>query len=501
MRWPVGLTGWLNTAQTECLAQPIGCLTGLCRLIESPRESIAEPNPSLPSPGGALHRSFGTVNVKNLKIAIGADHGGFELKGQLLGFLRDKGCSVQDCGTHSKEAVDYPRIAYTVARLVAGGQCDFGIMIDGAGIGSAMTANKVRGVRAAACYNVALARNSRQHNDANVLTLGAGQTNLEQATQIVEAFLTEQCVEERQLKRVHLINAVQEGPIEVGPHQATLLSGVGEPRVTPPPPSLDSIAKPDLEKIAHRVQELLATQHAPVAAHAAPPSLDIPQLIDHTILRPDTTRTDIEQLCREARQYKFYSVCVNPTWVSLARQLLDGSGVKVCCVVGFPLGAQPPESKSMEARAAIRQGAKEIDMVINVGALKSGDDTLVLRDIRSVVEACRDGSAKCKVILETSLLKNDEKVRACELALKARADFVKTSTGFSTGGATVEDVALMSRMVRDKGLGVKASGGVRSLADLRRMVQAGATRIGTSSGIKILQEVAGQEVSSGGTKY
>jgi deoxyribose-phosphate aldolase len=155
----------------------------------------------------------------------------------------------------------------------------------------------------------------------------------------------------------------------------------------------------------------------------------------------------------------------------------------------------------MEARAAIRQGAKEIDMVINVGALKSGDDTLVLRDIRSVVEACRDGSAKCKVILETSLLKNEEKARACELAIQARADFVKTSTGFSTGGATVEDVALMSRIVRDKGLRVKASGGIRSLADLRRMVQAGATRIGTSSGIKILQEAAGQAVSSPGATY
>jgi deoxyribose-phosphate aldolase len=155
----------------------------------------------------------------------------------------------------------------------------------------------------------------------------------------------------------------------------------------------------------------------------------------------------------------------------------------------------------MEARAAIRQGAKEIDMVINVGALKSGDDDLVLRDIRSVVEACRDGSAKCKVILETSLLANEEKARACEMAVKAHADFVKTSTGFSTGGATVEDVGLMSRIVRDKGLGVKASGGVRSLADLRRMVQAGATRIGTSSGIKILQEASGQIVSSEGAKY
>ena len=439
--------------------------------------------------------------MKDLKIAIGADHGGFELKNQLLGFLRDKGCSVQDCGTHSKEAVDYPRIAYTVARLVASGQCDRGIMIDGAGIGSAMTANKVRGVRAAACYNVALAKNSRQHNDANVLTLGAGQTNLEQAKQIVEAFLTEECVEERHRQRVQLINAVLEGPIEVGPHQATLLAGVGEPRVTPSPPALENIATPDLEKIAHRVHELMAAQRVPIAGPPAPPPLDIPQLIDHTILRPDTTRADIEQLCREARQHKFYSVCVNPTWVSLAKQLLDGSGVKVCCVVGFPLGAQPPESKAMEARAAIRHGAKEIDMVINVGALKSNDDTLVLRDIRTVVEACRDGSAKCKVILETSLLTQQEKARACEMALKARADFVKTSTGFSTGGATVEDVALMARIVRDKGLGVKASGGIRSLADLRRMVQAGATRIGTSSGIKILQEAAGQAVSGGGTKY
>ena len=444
------------------------------------------------------------MSLKNLKIAIGADHGGLELKNQLLTFLRDKGCSVQDCGTHSKDAVDYPRIAYTVARLVAGGQCDRGIMIDGAGIGSAMTANKVRGVRAAACYNVALARNSRQHNDANVLTLGAGQTNFEQATPIVEAFLTDECVEERHRKRVQLINAVQEGPIEVGPHQATLLAGVGEPRVTPPPPDLQNLAKPDLEKIAHRVQDLLAAQRPPAVPHSAgpiQPQLNIPQLIDHTILRPDTTKADIEQLCREARQYKFFSVCVNPTWVSLARQLLDGSGVKVCCVVGFPLGAQPPESKAMEARAAIRHGAKEIDMVLNVGALKGGDDALVLRDIRSVVEACRDGSAKCKVILETALLNQEEKARACELAVKARADFVKTSTGFSSGGATVEDVALMSRIVRDKKLGVKASGGIRSLADLLRMVQAGATRIGTSSGIKILQEAAGQTVSSGGARY
>jgi deoxyribose-phosphate aldolase len=323
-------------------------------------------------------------------------------------------------------------------------------------------------VRAALCYDRATARNSREHNDANVLTLCAGQTKFEDAVKIVEAFLTTECVEERHRKRVQLINAIEEGPIEVGPHQATLLEGVGEPR-TPRETYPSDSSQSDMAKIAKRVQELLIAQGTPPPGPPAPPPLDIPSLIDHTILRPDTTRGDIELLCREARQHKFYSVCVNPTWVSLARQLLDGSGVKVCCVVGFPLGAQPPESKAMEARAAIRQGAKEIDMVINVGALKSGDDALVLRDIRSVV--------------------------------KARADFVKTSTGFSTGGATVEDVSLMSRIVRDKKMGVKASGGIRSLADLQKMVQAGATRIGTSSGIKILQEAAGQVVSSDGAKY
>lgn len=431
---------------------------------------------------------------KNLKIAIGSDHGGYELKAQLLAWLREKGWTVQDVGTHSKDPVDYPRIAYAVARLVAAGDCFAGIMIDGAGIGSAMAANKVRGVRAAACYNVALAKNAREHNDANVLTLGATQTDAAAAKSIVDAFLAGQCTEERHRKRVQLINDIQDGPIPLGAHQATLLGTIGADRVSASPT--------DQERIAKRVQEILAAQGNPPLAPPTPrPKLDVAQYIDHTVLRPDTTRSDIEQLCKEARQYRFYSVCVNPTWVSLARQLLDGSGVKVCCVVGFPLGAQPPETKAMEARAAIRQGAKEIDMVINVGALKSGDDELVLRDIRSVVEACRDGSAKCKVILETTLLTNEEKARACELAVKARADFVKTSTGFSSGGATVEDVSLMSRIVREKGLGVKASGGVRSLADLMKMVAAGATRIGTSSGVKIVKEARGETVSGDGAKY
>ena len=348
-----------------------------------------------------------------------------------------------------------------------------------------------------------MAKNSREHNDANVLTLGSGQTNFELAQQIVEAFLNSECVEERHKKRVALINAIEKGPIEVGPHQATLLGSTGE-QVKVIQPELENVGATDMEKITKRVQELLAAQAATTVPTPSGPSIstkEIPNLIDHTILRPDTTKSDIEQLCKEARQYKFFSVCVNPTWVTLARQLLDGSGVKVCCVVGFPLGAQPPETKALEARAAIRQGAKEIDMVINVGALRSGDDDLVLRDIRAVVEACRDGSAKCKVILETSLLTNAEKARACELSVRARADFVKTSTGFSTGGATVEDVSLMSRIVRDKGLQVKASGGVRSYADLRAMVQAGATRIGTSSGIKIMQEASGQTVTAQAAKY
>ncbi len=261
----------------------------------------------------------------------------------------------------------------------------------------------------------------------------------------------------------------------------------------------------DLERIAKRVQELLgAAGNPPIAAAAPKPTLspyEIAQLIDHSGLRPNLTRADLEQLCREARQHKFCSVCINPTWVSLARELLAGSDVIICCVVGFPFGAQPTETKAMETRAAIRQGAKEIDMVINIGELKGGNDELVLRDIRGVVDACRDGSAKSKVILETSFLTNEEKARACELSVKAHADFVKTSTGFSSGGATVEDVSLMSRMVRDKGLGVKAAGNVRSLADLLKMVAAGATRVGTSSSLRIMKEVAGETVSGEAAGY
>ena len=215
-------------------------------------------------------------------------------------------------------------------------------------------------------------------------------------------------------------------------------------------------------------------------------------LIDHTLLKPEATDEDIKKLCQEAASYHFASVCVNPTWVRVASCNLRGSGVPVCTVIGFPLGATLPDVKAYEARRALLDGAKELDMVINVGALRSGDDCLVEHDIRSVVEVAHEYDAICKVIIETALLTDDEKVRACLAAKKAGADFVKTSTGFSKGGATVADVALMRRTVGTE-LGVKASGGVKGLEDARKMVEAGATRIGASVGVKIAQEAAGKK--------
>jgi deoxyribose-phosphate aldolase len=246
----------------------------------------------------------------------------------------------------------------------------------------------------------------------------------------------------------------------------------------------------DVARIAERVKQLLAGR-VEAAAPAPIAPADVAKLIDHTLLKPEATRSDIDKLCDEARRYSFASVCVNPTYVRQAREALRGTSVKVCCVVGFPLGAQPPEIKALEARRAIREGAQEIDMVINIGALKGKDDALVLKDIRGVVEACKEGRALSKVILETALLSDEEKVRGCELSMKAAADYVKTSTGFSTRGATVEDVALMRRTVAPRKLGVKAAGGIRSYADVVKMVQAGATRVGASSSVKIMEEALG----------
>ncbi len=214
---------------------------------------------------------------------------------------------------------------------------------------------------------------------------------------------------------------------------------------------------------------------------------EVASMIDHTLLKPDATRANIEELCREAAQFKFATVCVNPTWVALSARLLAGSGVGVCSVVGFPLGATTPDVKGYETRRAIFDGAREIDMVINVGALKSGDLRVVERDIESVTAPCRDAGVLSKVIIEAALLTDEEKITACTLAKAAGADYVKTSTGFGPGGATAADVALMRRVVGAE-MGVKAAGGVRDLEALKAMVAAGATRVGASAGVKIVQQ-------------
>ncbi|WP_281202240.1 deoxyribose-phosphate aldolase [Cytobacillus kochii] len=216
---------------------------------------------------------------------------------------------------------------------------------------------------------------------------------------------------------------------------------------------------------------------------------NIAKMIDHTLLKADATVEQINTLCNEAKENGFASVCVNPTWVSQAAKLLQGSDVAVCTVIGFPLGASDKKVKSFETTQAIKQGATEVDMVINIGALKSEKLEVVEEDIRAVVEAA-DGKALTKVIIETSLLTDAEKVIACQLAVKAGADYVKTSTGFSTGGATVADVKLMRETVGPD-IGVKASGGVRSAEDAQAVIDAGATRIGASSGIAIVNGLTG----------
>src|ERR1700719_1088848 len=210
-------------------------------------------------------------------------------------------------------------------------------------------------------------------------------------------------------------------------------------------------------------------------------------LIDHTLLKAEATRNDIERICREALQYKFASVCVNSVFVNQVSEALRNSSVKTCVVVGFPLGANLPQVKLDEARVALEQGAQEIDMVIHIGGLKAGDDAAVRSEIESLTRLVHERGAVLKVIIETALLTEEEKVRACRAARDARADFVKTSTGFSTSGATIGDVELM-RCEVGREMGVKASGGVRTLDDLMNLVDAGATRIGTSNGVKIMEE-------------
>lgn len=479
---------------------------------------------------------IGTLHIKPQKIALGADHAGFELKEILKKHLESGGYQVVDCGTNSTDPVDYPVIAYKVARLVAEETCDSGIMVDAAGIGSAMAANKVKGIRAAACYDLTTARNSREHNDANVLTLGAGLTAAALAKQIVDVWLNSSCTVERYLKRVRQIHQIEAGnapdadnPAERPDNQN---NAIQTDHIEEATQKMTDLQNDDLQKIVERIESLLKDEFGVslqdvarardmqimdgrgVGVEKNSSSMqdfinlgvgrmtstlgngqDIPKeiakYIDHTLLRPDATPDDIKKLCQEALQYEFASVCVNPTYVKLAAGILRGSPVKVCSVVGFPFGTHTPEVKAFETRQAIRNGAKEIDMVINIGALKAGDEELLYRDIRSVTEACEDGGALSKVIIETALLTDEEKVKACQIARKARADYVKTSTGFASGGATAHDVALMHEAVKGTKMGVKASGGIRSYADMQKMIQAGATRIGASAGIQIVKEAKG----------
>ncbi len=484
------------------------------------------------------------------RIAIGADHGGFALKERLKKLLSERGWLIDDCGTYDGSTCDYPAIAAEVARRISDGSAWRGIMIDGAGIGSCMVANKFHGVRAAMCYDLSSASNSREHNDANVLTLGAGLIGAGLAEQIVELWLSRDCTVDRHLKRVAMIGEVeQRAATGGGPRRAVVSQATAnvETAAHPPPaptapaveknmsnPSDDSLVPElsgaDYDRIAERIVQMMGgairsacqcrtcgpdcrehcAEKDPAAvreliAHGASRighglgggriEKDVARFIDHTLLKPEATTAQIEQLCKEAAEFGFASVCVNPTYVGLCARLLRGTNVKVCTVVGFPLGTHLPDIKALETRRAIRDGAREIDMVINIGALKSGDDDLVYRDIKAVTDACVDGRAICKVIIECALLTDDEKVRACRAARRANADFVKTSTGFSTGGATARDVALMSEVVREARMGVKAAGGIRNYDDLKAMVEAGATRIGASAGVAIVQASRGLTVS------
>ncbi len=255
----------------------------------------------------------------------------------------------------------------------------------------------------------------------------------------------------------------------------------------------------DICKNPEAVRQVVANGADRVAFHgtAADVPLDVAKYIDHTLLKPDATADEIDVLCDEAEEFGFASVCVNPTWVKRAADRLRGSDVVTCSVIGFPLGATTPEIKAMEARRALRDGAREVDMVINIGALKSGDLELVRTDIEKVVDSAHEGGAIVKVILETSKLTDEEKVIASALAKQAKADYVKTSTGFGGGGATVYDVSLMRETVGPD-MGVKASGGVHTAQEAEDMIAAGATRIGASAGVVI---VGGAEGDAGGKGY
>jgi len=455
--------------------------------------------------------------MTSTSVALNSDHDGYPLKEAIKRHLTAKGLTILDVGTHSQDACDYPVFARSAAEAVALGKVCCGIVVDGAGIGSCMTVNKVGGVRAGMAFDEKTAKNAREHNDANLLTLGAGYLAEDAAIKIVDVFLTTECTVDRHKRRVAMINALDETPTRSRSSMSSseyqgLVEAISRV-LTANPALITSVLGSscgtgaarsgsactgctDCGKCASKqpaaVRQMIGAAGGRVsgALGASNVPTDVAKLIDHTLLKPDAGYADIDRLCDEAKQYGFASVCVNPMFVERCAKRLKGSGVKTCSVIGFPLGATPKEIKALEARRAIRDGAKELDMVIAIGALKSGDHRYVYEDIALVAEAARDGSALLKVIIETGLLTDEEKVAACVLAKKARADFVKTSTGFGHGGATVHDVELMARAV-DHQLQVKASGGVKGVDDARKMVAAGASRIGASVGVKIVRESKG----------
>jgi deoxyribose-phosphate aldolase len=512
----------VTTEDIKTVAQGELSLPADAIVTDSARELAAERGVRIQIKGAPSGTDEKTNAPALRTVAIGSDHGGYELKEYLKQFLASVGYTVQDLGTNSTEAVDYPDFARAVAESVASGRAWRGIVVDAAGIGSAIAANKIAGVRAAPCYDRATARNSREHNDANVLSLGARLMQPEQAREITAIWLETRFAGGRHQKRVDKIVAMEQKPAAGSHGGEELPTRGGEIDSESRQKLVDAVILEVLCKLGdtsacalrgleiddtvcpgcdgrcaeacpEKARRVVAAGAARLQANLGSTQIpsDLARYIDHTLLKPEASETDIRQLCAEAREYGFASVCINPSWVSLCATELQGTPVKVCTVAGFPLGATTTSVKAFEGERVVKLGATEVDMVINIGALKSGYYDRVEHEIRVMAETCHGGGAILKVILETALLTDQEKVIASRLARAAGADFVKTSTGFSKGGATAHDVELM-RLVVGPEMGVKAAGGIRNYEDFRKMLAAGATRIGASAGVKIMHEASGE---------
>lgn len=403
------------------------------------------------------------------RVAIGADHGAFAAKEVLKSYLTVAGYKVVDVGPdNAATAVDYPDFAYAVSRKVVSGDCERGIMLDGAGIGSSMVCNKVHGIRAALCWNSKTIVNSRQHNNANVLTMGSGMHTTDEICSMAALWLKTSFEGGRHWPRINKMMAIEKN----------------RRRKMDQNELVDKITKEVMDRLKEMVKEQGTAKPGAEKNTLSMSPAELAGYIDHTLLKPGAVVDQFDQLVNEAITYKFYSVCVNSSWVPYVAKKLRGTDVKICSVVGFPLGEMDSRSKAFETRNAIANGAHEIDMVMNIGALKSRNLKLVEEDIRAVKRACRSNTI-LKVIIETALLTEEEKVLACEISKKADAGFVKTSTGFNGGGATVQDIALMRRVVGPD-MGVKASGGIKDFQSALDMIRAGATRIGAGASVQII---------------